>query len=167
VDVACFPDREVMPGVKLVEQAVIEMEGGPNVLRSAVNSMAVCTARCLGYEEKDLKREDASLAATLHAARVVPHQANGRILDGMVDKLGTPPERLLRTVYRYGNISAASNLVTLDFGLRRGNMARRLDAEGRVLEILEQPEHKIRKGDLVLLPSIGGGYLMGCIGFVA
>ena len=148
-------------------EALIEMEGGPSVLRAAVNSMAVCAARCLGYEEKDLKKGDPGLLATLKAARVVPHQANGRIVDGIAERLGAPPERVVRTVYRYGNISAASNLVTLDYGIRRGNMARRLDPEGRVVEIVEQPEHRIRGGDLVLLPSIGGGYLMGCVGFVA
>jgi 3-oxoacyl-[acyl-carrier-protein] synthase-3 len=167
VDVGCFPDREVQPGVHLVEQALIEMEGGPAVLRAAVNAMAGCAARCLGYEEKDLRAGDAGLTSALHGARIVPHQANGRIIDGLTDKLGGPAERMVRTVYRYGNISAASNLVALDHGVRRGNMARVLDDAGDVLDVVDQPEHKIRGGELVLLPSIGGGYLMGCVGFVS
>jgi 3-oxoacyl-[acyl-carrier-protein] synthase-3 len=97
----------------------------------------------------------------------VPHQANGRILDGLAEKLKIEPERLIRTIYRYGNISAASNMIALDFGVRRGNLHRVLDDDGKVLDVVEQPEHRIQEGELVLLPTIGGGYLMGCIGFVA
>jgi 3-oxoacyl-[acyl-carrier-protein] synthase-3 len=165
-DVSAFPEMELQPGVKLVEQALVEMEGGPSVLRSAVGQMARCAARCLGYEEADLKRRDDGLMASLAGARIVPHQANGRIVDGLGEKLGLPPERVTRTIYRYGNISAASNLVALDFAIRKGNMARRLDDEGAVISIDEQPEHRVADGELVLLPTIGGGYLMGCVGFV-
>jgi 3-oxoacyl-[acyl-carrier-protein] synthase III len=70
---------------------------------------------------------------------------------------------VLRTVYRYGNMSAASNLVALDHGVRKGNLERVLDAEGKVLEVRETPD-RIANGDTVLMPSIGGGYLMGCVG---
>lgn len=167
VDVAKFPDRAVQPGIPVVEQALVEMEGGPSVLRAAVNAMAGCVARCLGYEEKDLRKADGPLMQAVQRSRVIPHQANGRIVDGLTEKLGIAPERVTRTVYRYGNTSAASNLIALDFARKRGNLARRLDADGRVLSIDEQPEHKIQPGELVLLPSIGGGYLMGCAAFVA
>ncbi|MHC5011142.1 MAG: 3-oxoacyl-ACP synthase III family protein, partial [Planctomycetota bacterium] len=47
VDVGYFPDRELQPGVPLVEQALIEMEGGPSVLRHAINQMVSCTVNCL------------------------------------------------------------------------------------------------------------------------
>ena len=77
-----------------------------------------------------------------------------------------PAERAIRTIYRYGNISAASNLIALDHGIRYGNMHRVLDDEGHVVRIETRSEHKIQDGDLVLMPSIGGGYLMGCVGFV-
>jgi 3-oxoacyl-[acyl-carrier-protein] synthase III len=167
VEVARFPDREVLPGVQVVEQALVEMEGGPSVLRQAVQQMAACTARCLGYDEKDLRKGEPDLMKALAGARVVPHQANGRIVDGMAEKLGVAPERVTRTVYVYGNTSAASNLVALDYARKHGNLARRLSPEGLVLEIVRQPEERIRPGELVLLPSIGGGYLMGCVGFVA
>jgi 3-oxoacyl-[acyl-carrier-protein] synthase-3 len=166
-EVAAYPEMEVQPGVKLVEQALIEMEGGPQVLRSAVLQMAVCVARGLGYQEQDLKRGENGLAEALSRARVVPHQANGRIVDGLAERLKVRPERVVRTLYRYGNISAASNLVALDFAMRRGNMARRLAEDGSVLEVVEQPEERIRPGELVVLPTIGGGYLMGCAAFVA
>jgi 3-oxoacyl-[acyl-carrier-protein] synthase-3 len=167
VEMARFPDREVTPGVQVVEQALVEMEGGPSVLRSAVQQMAVCTAKCLGYDEKDLRKGEPSLVAALAGSRVVPHQANGRIVDGMAEKLGVAPERVTRTVYVYGNTSAASNLIALDHARKHGNLARRLSPEGKVLEIVRQAEHTVRPGELVLLPSIGGGYLMGCVGYVA
>lgn len=167
VDVARFPDREIQPGIPVVEQALVEMEGGPSVLRQAVLQMAACVAKCLGCDEKDLKRPDSELMRRVSQARIIPHQANGRILDGMAEKLGVPAERVTRTIYRYGNTSAASNLIALDFARKHGNLVRRLDAEGKVLSIDAQPDEKIRPGELVLLPSIGGGYLMGCIGYVA
>ena len=83
----------------------------------------------------------------------------------------TPPttsvERVMRTVYNFGNMSAASNVLALDFALRYGNLDRKIDDEGRVLEVFNRPEERIQAGELVLMPSIGGGYLMGCIGFIA
>ncbi len=166
IDVAVFPDRPLQPGVPLVEQALVEMESGPNVLRRAVNEMAASTVRCLGYDVKDLRRDDPGLRASLDRAWIVPHQANGRIIDGLVDRLGVSPDRVVRTIYRYGNMSAASNPVALDYAVRYGNTKRRLDDTGRVLEVLDVPAPRIGTGDLVLLPSIGGGYLMGCVGFV-
>ena len=167
VDVSCFPDREVQPGVQLVEQALVEMESGPNVLRTAVNNMSTCVAKCLGYDFRALRKGEPDLTDTISRSRIVPHQANGRIIDGLADRLKLPPERVMRTIYLFGNISAASNLIALDHGIRHGNLARRLDDEGRVLEVYNEPEHKIRAGEMVLLPSIGGGYLMGCTGFIA
>lgn len=166
IDMPVFPDRTLQPGVPLVAQALIEMEAGPSVLRRAVQHMGLRTVRCIGYDARALKRADPALQETLDRAWIVPHQANGRIIDGLVDRLKVPPERVIRTIYRYGNISAASNLIALDHGIRHGNMARVLDEDGHVREIVTQPEHRIREGDLVLLPSIGGGYLMGCVGFV-
>jgi 3-oxoacyl-[acyl-carrier-protein] synthase-3 len=167
VDVAVFPDREITPGVPLVEQALVEMESGPNVLRTAVTEMSGATATALGFERRDLRRGTPELMGLLENARIVPHQANGRILDGLADKLKVSRQQVTRTIYKFGNISAASNMLALDFAFRNGNLARVLDDDGHVLDVVEQPEHKIKKGELVLLPSIGGGYLIGCIGFIA
>ena len=166
VDVPAFPEMQLQPGVRLVEQSTVEMESGPTVLRSAVKSMAACTAKALGYEPTDLKKKVPELVDTIQRARIVPHQANGRILDGIAKELRIPQERVTRTLYRYGNISAASNLVALDFGLRHGNMVRVLDDEGLVVDVRTDPEQRIQAGELVLMPSIGGGYLMGCAGLV-
>jgi 3-oxoacyl-[acyl-carrier-protein] synthase-3 len=162
----CAPGLPDRPGRGLVERSLIEMNGGPSVLKNAIHHMAQCTVRTLGYEIADLKAHEPTLRALLDRARLVPHQANGRIVDGLADRLGMAPARVMRTVYRYGNMSAASNLVALDHGLRKGNLERRLDADGRVLSVETTPQDRIQKGDLVLMPSIGGGYLMGCIGFV-
>jgi 3-oxoacyl-[acyl-carrier-protein] synthase-3 len=167
VDVARFPDREIQPGVQLVEQALVEMESGPNVLRTAVINMSECVLKCLGFERRALKKGDPQLRSLLDGAKIVPHQANGRIVDGLADRLGVEPQQVTRTLYRYGNISAASNLVALDYGIRRGNMERVLDDDGLVTDVRENADARIEAGDLVLMPSIGGGYLMGCVGFVA
>jgi len=167
MDVGRFPDRQTQPGVPLVEQALVEMESGPNVLRTAVTQMAGCTLEALGYERRALRKGAEGLAETLADARIIPHQANGRIIDGLADKLHVPREHVTRTIYRYGNTSAASNLVALDFAAREGSMQRVLDDEGLVTEIVTDADQRIRPGQLVLLPSIGGGYLMGCAGFIA
>jgi 3-oxoacyl-[acyl-carrier-protein] synthase-3 len=167
VEVAAFPERALQPGVPLVEQALIHMEGGPSVLKNAVAHMANAVARVLGFDEGDVRRRSDGFTALLDRARVVPHQANGRIVDGLADRLHLPPERVIRTIYRYGNTSAASNLIALDHGLRVGNMRRDLDADGNVLGVRDAPEDRIRSGDLVVMPSIGGGYLIGCAAFTA
>ncbi len=67
----------------------------------------------------------------------VPHQANKRIIDASAHKLHIPPEKVVLTVDRHGNTSAASIPLAL-------SVAR---SEGR-----------IRKGDLVLLEAMGGGF---------
>ncbi len=167
MDVGCFPDRQTQPGVPLVEQALVEMESGPNVLRTAVTQMSRCATEMLGYDRRDIRKGSPELRALLDGARVIPHQANGRIIDGLADKLRIPHERMIRTIYRYGNTSAASNLVALDFALREGNMRRVVDDDGLVTDIVTDAEHKVQPGELVLMPSIGGGYLMGCAGFIA
>jgi 3-oxoacyl-[acyl-carrier-protein] synthase-3 len=71
---------------------------------------------------------------------LVPHQANLRIIDGMARKLGLPPDRVVITVDRHANTSAAS--VPLAFAEAR--------ADGR-----------IRNGDLVLMEALGGGLAWG------
>jgi 3-oxoacyl-[acyl-carrier-protein] synthase-3 len=71
---------------------------------------------------------------------LVPHQANRRIIDAMGRKLGLPPERVVVTVDRHANTSAASVPLALAEAC----------ADGR-----------IRRGDLVLLEALGGGLTWG------
>jgi 3-oxoacyl-[acyl-carrier-protein] synthase-3 len=68
--------------------------------------------------------------------QVVLHQANGRILSHVADRLGIGRDRLASVIERYGNTSSASLPIALDDAVRRGNIA---------------------PGDLVLLGSFGGG----------
>ena len=71
---------------------------------------------------------------------LVPHQANSRIIQAMGKKLGLPPERVVMTVDRHANTSAASVPLAL--------------AEAR-------NDGRIRHGDLVLLEALGGGLAWG------
>jgi 3-oxoacyl-[acyl-carrier-protein] synthase-3 len=165
-DLRCFPPTPDKPSHALVEQSLIVMNGGPSVLKNAVNNMAECTVRTLGYALSDLRHHERpaepELRRALDEAWLIPHQANGRIVEGLKHKLAMP--KVVQTVYRYGNMSAASNLVALDHLMRRGNLERVLDAQEHVVEVREVPT-RAKRGELLLLPSIGGGYLMGCVAF--
>jgi 3-oxoacyl-[acyl-carrier-protein] synthase III len=70
----------------------------------------------------------------------VPHQANQRIIDASAKKLGIPPEKVVSTVARHGNTSAASIPLALDEAVRDG---------------------RIKKGQLVMLEAMGGGFTWG------
>jgi 3-oxoacyl-[acyl-carrier-protein] synthase III len=70
----------------------------------------------------------------------VPHQANKRIIDASADKLGIAPGKVIVTVQKHGNTSAASIPLALDEGVRSG---------------------RIQKGDLVMLEAMGGGFTWG------
>jgi 3-oxoacyl-[acyl-carrier-protein] synthase-3 len=143
----------------------LRMAGGPRVLRNAVNIMAETTVQSLGFTMEDLKRDNPDLRELLGRLHVIPHQANGRIIDGLRDKLGLPDERIYKTIYQYGNISGASNLITLDYAVRRGNMRRVLDGD-RVLSVEEDVGPPLRTGDLVAIPTVGAGYRTGCFTFL-
>lgn len=70
----------------------------------------------------------------------VPHQANRRIIDGAGQKLGLPPEKVVVTVDRHANTSAASVPLALNTAV----------ADGR-----------IKRGDLVMIEAMGGGFTWG------
>lgn len=147
-----------------VEKTYLQMSAGPSVLRNAVNAMAGSVRKNLGYA--DGKVPGADMDELRGRIRLVPHQANGRIVDGLTKKLGLDPTRVTKTVHRYGNVSAASNLMALDYAVREGNLKADVEPEtGKILEIHEVAD-PIRRGDLVVLPSIGAGYLFGSVGFV-
>jgi 3-oxoacyl-[acyl-carrier-protein] synthase III len=144
------------------------MEGGPRVLRTAVNTMADATVASLGFTPADLKEGNEELRALLDRMKLVPHQANGRIIDSLRDKLGLRDEQVYKTIYNYGNISCASNLITLDYAIRRGNMRRVLSESDPSVAVAIQEEvgPKIEPGDLVCIPTVGAGYLTGCFSYV-
>lgn len=71
---------------------------------------------------------------------VVPHQANARIIEATVRKLGLDPEKVIRTVDQHANTSAASVPLALDVAVRDG---------------------RIKQGDIVVLEAMGGGFTWG------
>lgn len=72
----------------------------------------------------------------------VPHQANKRILDGIAKKLGVPPERIVITLDRHGNTSAASIPLALNHAFEH---------------------HLLGENKLVLMEAMGGGFTWGAI----
>ncbi|NWH08486.1 MAG: ketoacyl-ACP synthase III [Alphaproteobacteria bacterium] len=87
--------------------------------------------------------EDAVAANGLEASDIdwfVPHQANQRILDGTAERVGIDPSRVVSTVARHGNTSAASVPLALCEAANDG---------------------RIQKGQLVLLEAMGGGFTWG------
>jgi 3-oxoacyl-[acyl-carrier-protein] synthase III len=71
---------------------------------------------------------------------VVPHQANARILDATARKLGLSAEKVVVTVDRHANTSAASVPLAFDTAVRDG---------------------RIKRGDVVVLEAMGGGFTWG------
>lgn len=107
----------------------LRMEG-KEVFKHAVVNMAAVVGEVLekaGLEPKDIDW-------------LVPHQANKRIIDGTGRKLGLPPERVVVTVDKHANTSAASIPLALDTAVRDG---------------------RIKQGDLLLMEGIGGGLAWG------
>ena len=105
---------------------------GPEVFRHAVTKISEvidATLTQAGYQTSDIDW-------------FVPHQANKRILDGAARKLGLNPERIIITVDKHANTSAAS----IPLALSQGR------ADGR-----------IKPGDLVLIEAMGGGFTWGAL----
>ncbi|HEX2512808.1 MAG TPA: beta-ketoacyl-ACP synthase III, partial [Xanthobacteraceae bacterium] len=105
---------------------------GPEVFRHAVTKISEvidATLQKAGYKASDIDW-------------FVPHQANKRILDGAARKLGLAPERIVITVDKHANTSAASIPLALDAACRDG---------------------RIKKGDLVLMEAMGGGFTWGAV----
>src|SRR6266513_4156763 len=73
---------------------------------------------------------------------LIPHQANIRIMDATAKKLHVPPERMIATVDRHANTSAASIPLALDLAVRDG---------------------RIRPGQHVMLLGVGGGFTWGSV----
>ena len=123
---------------------ILYVDGGPS---------STGTAGCLRMEGREVFRQaiqhltevvDEALAANgLSPADIdwlVPHQANTRIIDAVVRKLGLAANRTVLTIERHANTSAASIPLALDEAV----------ADGR-----------IRPGHLVLLEALGGGLTWG------
>ena len=73
---------------------------------------------------------------------LVPHQANLRIINGLAKKLRLPPERVVKTIAHHANTSAASIPLALDYAVSKG---------------------EIKRGQLLLLDAMGGGFTWGAV----
>ena len=109
--------------------AYIQMEG-KEVFKYAVRAMEDSVRELLSREH--VKIDDVSL--------VIPHQANIRILNKLIDRLNVPPSKVFINVAKYGNTSAASIPIALDEANSSGLIA---------------------EGDTVLFCSFGGGFTWG------
>jgi 3-oxoacyl-[acyl-carrier-protein] synthase-3 len=103
---------------------------GNEVFKVAVRMFGDCAQRIL--ERNGFKPTDVDL--------FVPHQANLRIIEAAVKRLGLPMERVIVNVERYGNTGAASVYVALEEAWAT---------------------KRLRTGDLVLLAAFGGGFTWG------
>jgi 3-oxoacyl-[acyl-carrier-protein] synthase III len=72
----------------------------------------------------------------------VPHQANARILDGIAKKLKVDPNKIVKTLHKHGNTSAASIPLALNQAFE---------------------DHRIKEGSLVLMEAMGGGFTWGAV----
>ncbi len=112
-------------------QAFVHMEGS-GVFKIAVTKLSEVVDEALNAN--GLKRTDIDW--------LVPHQANIRIISATAKKLGLPMERVVVTVDRHGNTSAASIPLALDEAVR---------------------DQRIKRGAVVLLEGVGGGFTWGSV----
>ena len=108
---------------------VVKMDG-KEVFKHAVVNMSNVVSELISELEISIDEID----------WLVPHQANKRILDSTAKKLGVPEEKVVVTVDKHANTSAASIPLALDEAVRDG---------------------RIKSGDLVLLEAMGGGFTWG------
>lgn len=123
---------------------ILYVDGGPSATRT-VGSLRMAGKEVFRHAVSSLTSvaEEALAANGLTLNDVdwlVPHQANIRILEGVARKLGLPLDRVISTVDRHANTSAASIPLALDAAVRDG---------------------RLKPGDLVLMEAIGGGLTWG------
>ncbi len=103
---------------------------GKEVFKFAVKAMSTATMHVLDNLNMDINELDF----------IFPHQANTRIIDGAIKKLGITDDKIHYIINKYGNISSASIPVAMDEA---------------------QKEGKLKKGDKMVLVAFGGGLTWG------
>jgi len=116
---------------RINELGTIEMEGN-EVFKIAVNKLSEVAEETL--TDCNMTSED------IHW--MVPHQANIRIINAIAKRIKLPLDKVILTLDKHGNTSAASIPLALDTGVRDG---------------------RIKKGDTLLFEGIGGGFSWGSI----
>jgi len=127
VDILCVPGT--VSGGKILGDPLLKMDG-PAVFKLAVGVLESVARSVL----EKAGRSDADIDW------LIPHQANIRIMQSTAKKLKLAPGKLIATVDRHGNTSAASIPLALDESVREG---------------------KIKRGDTVMLEGVGGGFTWG------
>ena len=127
VDILCVPGH--VSGGSILGDPLLKMDG-PAVFKLAVGVLESVARSVL----EKAGRSDADIDW------LIPHQANIRIMQGTAKKLRLAPAKLIATVDRHGNTSAASIPLALDESVREG---------------------KIKRGDTVMLEGVGGGFTWG------
>ena len=128
-DILCVPGS--LNAGQVTGSPFVRMDG-PAVFKLAVNVMTQ-----VGMEALAANGVDAGAVDWL-----IPHQANIRIIDAAARRLGVPPERVIATVERHANTSAASIPLALDEAARDGRIA---------------------AGHRLLLIGVGGGFTWGSV----
>ncbi len=105
-----------------------------------MNGREVYKIAVRALEETVLKTLNDNKMTPADVNHIVPHQANIRIVDTVLERLGIPREKAVLNIDRYGNTSSASVPVTLDEGVRGG---------------------RIKKNDIVAMMAIGAGMTWG------
>lgn len=120
-------------GGQVTGDPFLRMEGQA-VFKTAVRVLADVAEECCA----------AAGMATSDLDWLIPHQANIRIIEATGKKMGLPKEKVVVTVERHGNTSAASVPLALDEAVRDG---------------------RIQRGQRVLLEGVGGGFTWGAVLF--
>ena len=107
----------------------LRMEG-KETFKNAVQAMQTAAEEALRRCEIDITRIKC----------IIPHQANRRIIDAVIERLGAKPEQLFVNLHKYGNTSAASVAIALDEAVTSG---------------------RIQRGDLILMVVFGAGLTWG------
>ena len=107
----------------------LRMEG-KETFKNAVQAMQTAAEEALRRCEIDISRIKC----------LIPHQANRRIIDAVLERLGAKPEQLFVNLHKYGNTSAASVAIALDEAVASG---------------------RVQRGDLILMVVFGAGLTWG------
>lgn len=118
-------------GGKVIGEPFVKMDG-PAVFKFAVKVLAEVAQEVL--DRTGMKAAEIDW--------LIPHQANIRIIQSTAKKLGLPMDKVVTTVDRHGNTSAASIPLALDTAVRDG---------------------RIKRGDTLMLEGVGGGFTWGAV----
>ena len=129
-DLLCVPVGVSRNFDKIKSGAAFTTMQGGEVFRWAVTAMSDIVDETL--QANDMSRDDIDW--------LIPHQANIRIINAVGKRAKIPPEKVIVTVQKHGNTSAASVPLALDEAMRDG---------------------RIKKGQIVLLEGFGGGFTWG------